>query len=247
MSTATAAKERPILFSAPMVRAILEGRKCQTRRVVKHDPSMPNYFPLAHVDGTVGAFFSSADSIVDGVTLQKMWCPYGKPGDLLWVRETWKPVVRSIGNSRVYYAADKSYREDERAGPLWTFERGNRLRPSIHMPRWASRITLRVTNVRVERVRGISEVDAKAEGCEPVEYLHGWQGYRETGGKLHHCQSLSERAPEWMVEPRPYHMDDCNQTAIDSFATLWDTINGKTHPWESNPWVWVVEFERIEP
>lgn len=225
MSTATAAKERPILFSAPMVRAILEGRKCQTRRVVKHDPSMPNYFPLAHADGTVGAFFSSADSIVDGVTLQKMWCPYGKPGDLLWVRETWKPVVRSIGKSRVYYAADKSYREDERAGPLWTFERGNRLRPSIHMPRWASRITLRVTNARVEKLQTISAKDILAEGVVD---------------RPHHVEGLGKC-------PISAFDQACYPDLASLWAAGWDTINGKTHPWASNPWVWVVEFERIEP
>lgn len=146
-------KERPILFSGPMVRAILEGRKTMTRRVVK-----PNLFiernggnlpPIEQSHAYFGVFCSRHVS-----------CPYGQPGDRLWVRETW---ARGMTDEELYYrATDKEITDEER-------EEGMRWKPSIHMPRWASRITLEVTEVRVERLQGITEADSVAEGIKPLQ------------------------------------------------------------------------------
>jgi hypothetical protein len=170
-------KERPILFSAPMVRALLDGRKTQTRRIVKHRPTMIE---------------------VDGVTVhgKKQKCPYGQAGDRLWVRETWQLFPRIEGASRIYYRASctaPSVLDDWR----WT--------PSIHMPRWASRILLEVTAVRVERLQAISRADAAAEGI---------------------C------FPEGEPKPPGYR---CDRWPEENFAGLWDSINGAgawaANPW----------------
>lgn len=150
-------KERPILFSAPMVRALLAGRKQQTRRILKPQPQMVQGKRIAPWEG-------------DGVTLMRLLeqtgkrCPYGQPGDRLWVRESWgvspiydntKPRDLKPRGMKVGYAADDGLR-------------GCKTRPSIHMPRWAGRITLEVTGVRVERLQDISEADALAEGVSAI-------------------------------------------------------------------------------
>ena len=152
---AVGTKERPILFSAPMVRAILAGTKTQTRRVVKGAPEdwspvQPQVYAPTIVDRH-GFEQPGPDAFGAGDAQGDHWirCPYGQPGDRLWVRETWA----QHGVSAVY-RADSG---DRPAGAgMW--------RPSIHMPRWASRITLEVTGVKVERLQGISEADAIAEG-----------------------------------------------------------------------------------
>lgn len=184
-------KERPILFSGEMVRAILEGRKTMTRRVIKPQPA--------------------GEWAAPGKTA----CPYGQPGDRLWVRETWRKTnwtdEPNRGEWRVFWRATE--KEDSRNNGLW--------RPSIHMPRWASRILLEVVSVRVERVQDISEEDARAEGVE-------WQNER----------------PCWV---NYLDREDWSPTARDSFRTLWDSINAKRgYGWDANPWVWVVEFKKIE-
>ena len=149
-------KERPILFSGPMVRAILDGRKTQTRRVVKcrmpHDQII-DMCQFKGADGNSTGEFGLC--LHERVISEHIWCPYGAPGDRLWVRET--HYVQSAGYT------DGSgklilYRADGDAPTTWT--------PSIHMPRWASRITLEVTKVRFERIQNISAADAVAEGCE---------------------------------------------------------------------------------
>jgi len=146
-------KERPILFSGPMVRAILEGKKTQTRRLVKPPPPRTCQTPLIWSDG-----WSIAGHVYH--------CPYGKPGDRLWVRETWAENAGSAGG--IIYRADFG----DKCGGVATLDlKGqewthcvDRWRPSIFMPRWASRITLEITGVRIERLQHISEEDALAEG-----------------------------------------------------------------------------------
>jgi len=159
--------DRPILFSAEMVRAILDGRKTQTRRAIK---------PVPTFNG--GGACHDADALQQDY-VEPYWvfpetCKYGQPGDLLWVRETWARHA-----SGVDYAADFAAVSRPQAGP-W--------RPSIHMPRWASRITLRITDIRVERLQDISEDDARAEGCDPARWIDetdvGMEGYREGFAKL---------------------------------------------------------------
>jgi hypothetical protein len=162
-------KERPILFSAPMVRAILAGTKTQTRRVMPHQPQeiLPGYAPkvywpardrhMTHGDPDGAAYLQfERPGDYDGAHVMRggfgFRCRYGQPGDRLWVREAWRPVHGGYPDQGARYRADF-----DRDQTVW--------RPSIHMPRWASRTTLEVTGVRVERLQDISEADAVAEGA----------------------------------------------------------------------------------
>ena len=215
-------RERPILFSGAMVRAILEGRKTQTRRVVKQQP------PEAELGVTLEIKFSdhtgkwhmgTPRGAKPVVCSSGFLCPYGVPGDRLWVRETFYRTCfteSSRGPGSCVYRADGAA----------CGERG--WSSSIHMPRWASRLTLEIKDVRVERLQAISEADAIAEGVECEVYERGvpisgcWWNYQS--------RCWSGAFPD---EPR------------GSFRTLWDSINGKTHPWSANPLVWVVEFAKV--
>ncbi len=188
--------ERPILFNAPMVRAVLEGRKTQTRRVVKPQPR-----DAQRIEECAGGGWM--------VDREQINFPYA-PGMRLWVRESFS------GPHRVDHLPPSLWPVNP---PLWYWADGNpssgdwtRPRPSIHMPRWASRILLEVTAVRVERLQDISEADAMAEGV-------GWSDYQDQHGER--------------MEPR------------EAFAALWEQINGPGS-WDANPWVWVVEFRRVE-
>lgn len=208
---------KPILFSGPMVRALLAGTKTQTRRVVKPRWGLG---PIENLKTTDPDLFSGrfddpeswgwpyAD---DGAPMslacwKDLLCPYGEAGDLIWVRETWG---RDDEDGKVFYSADIG-RDDDTGD----FERsrlegapGYRWRPSIHMQRNYSRLTLRTTEVRVQRLQDISEADSEAEGCDRSDcYPHAFR---------------------------------------DSYAALWDRING-AGSWDANPWVWVVSFEVIK-
>ncbi len=190
-------REKPILMSAPMVRALLAGKKTQTRRLVtlpdgvEFDGYAPN-----------GDVCASTANEPTGTRLIRN--KYGAPGDRLWVRETWAWLT---GNGkRLVYRADAdppmtSGGTESVPGMRWT--------PSIFMRRAQSRITLEVTSVRVERLNDISEEDARAEGVAPLQMDHG--------------------------------------LFVPSFHGLWDSINGERAPWDANPWVWVVSFERVTP
>ena len=183
-------KERPILFSDPMVKAILDGRKTMTRRVVP-ERFLDKYYDYDDWCNSVmpsGADFSCSRSYEKEYFMER--CPYGHPGDRLWVRET--HIITEEPRCPVVYKADT---EVTIPPEVW--------RPSIHMPRWASRITLEITDVRVERLQDISVEDCQREGVES------------------------------------------NVSSLIEFHDLWDSINGKKHPWVSNPWVWVVSFKRI--
>ncbi|MDN8038526.1 hypothetical protein [Burkholderia vietnamiensis] len=227
-------KERPILFSGPMVRAILEGRKTQTRRIIKlpHNNRLGAWEPTTAGGGSV--------KYADGTPapeLAAIWhtrtgdcyvCPHGDAGDRLWVRETHE--VRRIGTETfegarptrryagIAYQADDGRAEvdidldtfqalDAKESRGWT--------PSIHMPRWASRITLEITRVRAERLQAISWDDAIAEGIK---------------------------------DPRraAVRIDPIDGT-VAQFRQLWDSLNAsRGHGWDANPWVWVVEFRKVE-
>jgi hypothetical protein len=199
----TSITARPILFSGPMIRAILNGEKTQTRRIAS----------LAQC-------------------VNKKGCPYGDPGDLLWVRETWQAIHVSFDPETglyddfytpktipkdnpsnwwaVRYAATDPEANDNKE------DRGFSWRPSIFMPRWASRITLEIAAVRIERLQDISEDDARAEGITD-------------GG----CLNCGNSEPCGCASPEP--------SARDGFCCLWHQING-LNSWHANPWVWVVEF-----
>ncbi len=194
-------KELPIRFSGPMVKAILDGSKTQTRRVVKQDrDGLLDCKPTPAWD----AFW------------QCVACPYGKPGDRLWVRETFG--IDDEDGAVLYFADPDTAQNAEHARICE--DRYPRRRPSIHMPRWTSRILLEITGVRVERLQDISEADAQAEG---IEYSERFEGY---------CIGMAEH----------YHSHDPRL----SYASLWESIYGPDS-WSANPWVWVVEFRRIEP
>jgi len=189
-------KMKPIIFSTPMVQAILEGRKTMTRRVVKpqpkvckevssikrhSNPACKNWLAETNNGGTIGI-----------VNIKSKY----EPGDILWVRETWNQDPISY-----LYKADY--------GLIYKYQTW---KPSIYMPRAAARIFLRVTDVRVERLQDISEADALNEGCD------------------------GEIAGTISIKP------------IEEYKALWDSINGKrggAYKWDSNPWVWVIEFERV--
>lgn len=215
-------RERPILFSGPMVRAILGGRKTQTRRLVKPQPQLQDGF--WHLYGAAWSEDVASIPCVPGHSLATR-NPYGQPGDRLWVRETWASadcMYQTHDRDEpgvIAYQADKSARFQNPAyyepGPVgridlasWNFST-LKWRPSIHMPRWASRITMEITGVRVERLNSITEEDARAEGVAPFST---WDG------KGSHAQA---------------------------FCHLWEDINGKRAPWSSNPWVWVVSFKKV--
>lgn len=207
-------KERPILFSGPMMRAILEGRKTQTRRVVKPQPPAryQNLWPEFNGRGTVGpiGWFWSKETSGSGAEQQDLIginpCPYGRIGDRLWVRETWLPFDRDHRPPDYAYRADVTPDGEDVRQEHIRCGRNYRWRPSIHMPRAASRITLEMTSVRVERLQGISEADAMAEGCERIEL-----GPHEIGGIPVHPMTSSY---------------------FEAFRKLWQSINGPefTHP-----------------
>jgi hypothetical protein len=222
MSALSTIKERPILFSGAMVRAILraENPKTQTRRVMKVQPPEGTLKLERWVVSDEPQFRDSGIplwiSTEANGTNREYGCPYGDPSDRLWVRETWA----SLSGDRYAYKADVSDKLGKRP-PLDADEKEG-WKSSMFMPRKASRITLEVVSIRAERLQDISEEDAIAEGVpinqELPATINGEQG-----------QAI------WF-----------GTGAIDLFARLWDSINGKTHPWKSNPWVWVVEFKRIE-
>jgi hypothetical protein len=219
-------KERPIIFSAPMVRAILAGTKTQTRRVVRPQPPeiLPAYAPkvywpardrhMTHGDPDGAAYLQfERPGDYDGAHVMRggfgFRCPYGQPGDRLWVREAWK-----VDLNHKFYRAD-----EQRPGELTSAMRWVH---SIHMPRWASRITLEVTAIRVERLQDISEADAQAEGVTP-KWEPGCSG------------RLMDALGGFSFRP-----------AASAYAELWEQIHGPGS-WDANPWVWVVEFRRVTP
>lgn len=222
-------KERPILFSAPMVRAILSGTKTQTRRVVKPSPEWtePGTAWKFSEDGHSGPgwYAYNDDYPEEGALFYRF--PYGQPGDRLWVRETWQgPLVDDFES---YLADPDKFKKPEfceyaaDGGPAPEFvtlddELEQRWRPSIHMPRWASRILLEVVSVRVERLADISKDDAMAEGI--VLQPDGGFG---------------------LADSTHYNFSD----PTDSYCSLWESINGDGS-WQANPWVWVVEFKRLK-
>lgn len=227
--------ELPILFTAPMVRAILDGRKTQTRRIMKPQPAgdirshtLPN--AQAH------AWISSLRHKYGQTTVHT--CPHGQKLDRLWVRETWATVNGECGPGFAY-KADGAFMQPEYdgpnfgAGPSFNYDKypgeytmwysdllegvpGHKWRPSIHMPRWASRITLEILNVRVQRLRDISEADAMAEG-----------------------------APRCVMDDEGKFYESEKGTYRCGFAGLWDHING-AGSWDACPFVWAIAFRRIE-
>ncbi len=213
--------ERPIPLRDWEVLAILQGRKTQTRRLMKAQPYPDSIVTVEHYNQTVidrhgdmqpgpeifGAHWDDGE--------YGLRCPYGAPGDMIWVRETWCRTGLSHVPCAHYRADGEHVVLDDGDGFTAVNKDGSEKspwRPSIHMPRWASRITLRITDVRVERLQDISEDDARAEG---------WPGpFTETGFPI--------------------------ASPLAWFANVWTNINGPS-AWDDNPWVWVISFERVKP
>lgn len=213
-----------LLFSSEMVRAILEGKKTQTRRVIKPQPEGIPYPTLGFVktdDGWRRKLLNGGE-VISHVPGDGPWkCPYGQPGDILWVRETWADL-RGMGFDEPFaYLANNLNKngEEDSDSKRCRLDYGVKWKPSIHMPREAARIFLKVKNVRVERLQDISEEDAKAEGVE-----------RNT-------RIITSSIIQPAVSPYI--------TFRNGFAKLWDKINAKRgFGWDINPWVWVIEFEK---
>ena len=245
MTITTAVRERPILFSSEMVRAILEGRKTQTRRVMKPQPTgRPVILDVPQEIARLAGTEPRRDP--DGVPVWAVWmtdekdergqyiehgvrCPYGQPGDRLWVRES----LRQDALTGMWeYEADFSLlvdTEDEIDAVAWVVTRKREYCPSIHMPRWASRITLEITDIRVERLQEIrrrdqwGEADTLAEGLIKVVDMPS-ESYEA-------CYGLPGKLT--------------NRTPWTAFARVWDEINEpRGYGWEANPWVWVITFRR---
>lgn len=216
--------ERPIFFDSDMVQAILAGKKTVARRIARV-PRRPGYTAqLSEVFADPGLgdggylqvpYLDSVDRLVHRVR-----CPYGSPGDRLWVRETWAPWSEHLDQTgeaealRVVKEQMPWAHIEYRADSSWSHHSVRRWRPAIHMPRWASRITLEITSIRAERLHDITEEDAKREGVGPHSY--------------------------------PYCAE--NKRHREGFATLWDKVYCKRKhlaswaPWSSNPFVWRIEF-----
>ncbi|HBR0925248.1 TPA: hypothetical protein L9K48_004393 [Klebsiella quasipneumoniae subsp. quasipneumoniae] len=244
-------KERGMIFNSEMVRAILDGRKTQTRRIMKVQPESNQLGLLLITDSTkhsdIGKYHWAESNATGNHVRSKLFSsPFGAVGERIWVRETWA----TLGNEDGCYVdwEDNLCKGDERSAAriyrasceqrpgdygLWSipddaywkphtkehkFE--GAWRPSIHMPRWASRILLEITDVRVERLNAISEEDARAEGIID-------------GG----CLNCGEPKPCGCANPVP--------DATDAFAYLWQSIYGQEN-WNANPWVWVISFKRVE-
>lgn len=233
-------KERKIAFNGAMVRAILADQKTQTRRVMKNPPTPSAHFPWLGVKSLRGTHSFVYPNALPEILAE---CPYGQPGDRLWVQEEWGDV-NLYGAPAIAYSADGDLMdlmehesfltkdgafdyEAKRIKPYsfdaWAYDLIGGIegiwRPAKHMPRWASRILLEVVSVRIERLQNISESDAEAEGCaaEPCDH------------KRQNCEDIG----------------CCGPTAVGAYRYLWDSING-AGSWAANPWVWVVEFKRVE-
>ncbi len=226
-------KERGMIFNAEMVRAILDGRKTQTRRIIKN--CSVGRDPISRFIKIEKKFIGCYPE--DVPELIRECCPYGVPGDRIWVRETWADVNHD-GCPAVAYRADGEVRdlqeddgeEDDPNLEKYCFANfypdlisgtEGRWTPSIHMPRWASRITLEITAVRVERLSEISEADAAAEGVPPAGDL------------------LPDHPGAYLTPKGDF------ATAKVAFQRLWESIYGDDS-WQANPWVWVIEFKRVD-
>lgn len=223
-------KERPILFSGPMVRAIIDGRKTQTRRILTIDPAY-EFTEIIIAERDTRVYFELSRKIKDrplAIPICHIKCPFGTVGDHLWLRETW-----AVGNpfdhvapSLLHDTCAVDYAADEKR--IWSPEDQGRWRPSIHMPRWASRITLEITDISVQRLQDIGKDGRKAKDVLSEGIT----------------KAAIEREREW------FHPDDAPAIA---FSRLWNSLqidknSGKPGAsWSDNPLVWAITFKAIQP
>lgn len=201
-----------MIFNGEMVRAILDGRKTQTRRPVNPQPELTAGSGFSWKGWVYGSSSSDRET---NKNFAHVACPLGKPGDRIWMRETWAEAGAGAPDLKLYRAnypehVPTHYENVPKAEDVrWT--------PSIHMPRWASRLTLEITGVRVERLRSISQADAIAEGAPPSH-------------------------PSIDAVYRDYGYPDFSRSW---YGQTWQSIYGE-ESWQTNPWVWVIEFKRVE-
>ena len=219
-------KERGMIFNGEMVRALLDGRKTQTRRPVNPQPELTAGSGFSWKGWVYGSGSSDRET---NKNFAHVTCPYGKPGDRIWVRETWQAIHDSVDEfghveERTYAPSIPKEKDRywhavyaEHFGVESREDRGFPWRPAIHMPRWASRILLDITDVRVERVQSISQADAIAEGAPPSH-------------------------PSIDSVSRDYGYPDFSRSW---YGQTWQSIYGEEN-WQANPWVWVIEFKKID-
>ncbi|EBW2268822.1 hypothetical protein CBK19_24560 [Salmonella enterica subsp. enterica serovar Hillingdon] len=217
-------KERGMIFNAEMVRAILEGRKTQTRRPVKPQPELTERSGFSW-NGVV--FGSGSDDRETNRNFAHVKCPFGKPGYRIWVRETFRVHSRASDVATLVYRASvrNSWTEQTHRVPVAVCNKPaipEKWTPSIHMPRWASRITLEITDVRVERLHNISERDALREGLFQLP-----------------------ASGRYCLQPGMQYFGMASHSAKEVYSWLWASIYGE-ESWAANPWVWVIEFKRVE-
>ncbi len=231
--------EKPILMSGPLVVKTMAGLKTQTRRVVKNP-------------GRLNGLMLSGE--------EPEWCPFGRPSDRLWVRETWTPWLGLVHS--VAYAAGwnegqlpetcAGLTEDQQVwlerwahkhGEFSVWNRTAKWSPAIHMPRWASRLTLEITEVRVERLQDISEEDAKSEGCE--ELRDDWWSYFDNKGRQSSVgvEPDEETKRELGIIAVVPPSNDVIASAKSGFRNLWDALAPKGSKWTDNPFCWVISYK----
>ncbi|QFZ68292.1 ASCH domain-containing protein [Klebsiella quasipneumoniae] len=219
-------KERGVIFNGEMVRAILHGRKTQTRRIVKGTDGAVKFCKEWDINGEeIFVVLGEKDHTGMNPVLGALSCPFGAVGDRIWVREAFRVHSLATDVATLAYKASErnSWTEQTHRVPVAVCNKPatpEKWTPSLHMPRWASRILLEITDVRVERLNAISEEDARAEGIID-------------GG----CLNCGEPEPCGCANPEP--------DATDAFAYLWQSIYGQ-ESWNAAPWVWVIEFKRVE-
>jgi hypothetical protein len=243
-------KEHPILFSTPMVQAILEGRKTMTRRILKPQPDDDGLWDDTNLPRSLQSTLKGWNGSTEETGESREWkCPYGQVGDILWVRESWNMCPKDQLTPNEFYIERhdglpegewawvymaESKEEKHISHPEWGKKRW---KPSTHMPKAACRIYLEIIGIKVERLQDISEVDAIDEGVMSIKwdtvlswfprykYLHDEWFKRKNGGVI-------EKPP---LGPSPSQI----------FQALWQSINGE-ESWEENPWVWAITFKKID-
>jgi len=252
-------KERPILFNAPMVRAIIDGTKTQTRRVMKVQPPSAEYKLSTCIDTTGNKkdkgrqhWITMQGQYSVGDSSQPYFsCPFGYAGDQLWVRENFQPIYAEgwdEGRNPDGSGDPVDYKTGHGYAPSYpatdgieefydeqTEEISSRVWPSIHMPKWASRIQLEITGVRVERLNDISEEDATDEGITSEQVIIGA-----------HCGGGTHTEVSGIRHFYDGGDDEGYECATEAYKALWESINGEGS-WDANHWVWVIEFKVIKP
>lgn len=244
--------ERPILFSGPMIRALLSGAKTQTRRIIKPRPvGYPWFWEGDEIDPFPQWFdgYERGREPCGAATAEvnkPMRCPFGQPGDRLWVRETWRPVIERWSSYIEYAAGGPDLANSDRDRMTGLSKVALRFpgaradihseawHPSIHMPRWASRINLAITGIKVERVQDISEADILADGVRVPANAGGEPLLRLTG---------KHPPREFLKDPLACTVSDLLRA---EWASLWCEINGR-ESWDANPWVWAISFKVVQP